>query len=58
MTFLKYNYIQSCNFSFFKGGDPPHLHGLTNFGDNIDDEWFIVSLLYEISREFAGVVVK
>ncbi|KAI8742151.1 protein SGT1 [Biomphalaria glabrata] len=37
---------------------PPHLHGSTNFGDNIDDEWFIVHLLYEITREFAGTVVR
>ena len=38
--------------------NPPHLHGSTSFGDNIDDEWFIVSLLYEITREFAGTVVR
>eukprot|EP00042_Codosiga_hollandica_P047899 m.526691 g.526691 ORF g.526691 m.526691 type:complete len:198 (+) comp57552_c0_seq11:309-902(+) len=30
----------------------PHLHGVTMFGDNIDDEWFIVFLLYAITREF------
>ncbi|GFS21231.1 protein ecdysoneless homolog [Elysia marginata] len=36
----------------------PHLHGSTSFGDNIDDEWFIVSLLYDITREFAGCVVR
>ncbi|GFO04241.1 sgt1-like protein [Plakobranchus ocellatus] len=37
---------------------PPHLYGSTSFGDNIDDEWFIVSLLYEITKEFAGCVVR
>lgn len=37
---------------------PPHLHGSTSFGDNIDDEWFIVSLLYDVTREFAGCVVR
>ncbi|BFZ17671.1 hypothetical protein BsWGS_20709 [Bradybaena similaris] len=37
---------------------PPHLHGSTSFGDNIDDEWFIVYLLYEITREYAGTVVR
>ncbi|XP_005111816.1 protein ecdysoneless homolog [Aplysia californica] len=37
---------------------PSHLHGSTSFGDNIDDEWFIVSLLYEITREFSGTVVR
>ncbi|XP_008800214.2 protein ecdysoneless homolog [Phoenix dactylifera] len=28
----------------------PHLHGKTRFGDNLDDEWFIVFLLFEASR--------
>ncbi|CAL1530846.1 unnamed protein product [Lymnaea stagnalis] len=37
---------------------PPHLYGSTSFGDNIDDEWFIVSLLYEITREFSGTVIR
>ncbi|CAG5121664.1 unnamed protein product [Candidula unifasciata] len=37
---------------------PPHLHGSTSFGDNIEDEWFIVYLLYEITREYAGTVVR
>ncbi|XP_055911872.1 protein ecdysoneless [Eupeodes corollae] len=37
---------------------PPHLHGITHYGDNIQDEWFIVHLLYEITRENAGVVAR
>ncbi|KAG0475162.1 hypothetical protein HPP92_014848 [Vanilla planifolia] len=30
----------------------PHLHGKTRFGDNLEDEWFVVFLLFEISRAF------
>ncbi|KAK7456517.1 hypothetical protein BaRGS_00039373 [Batillaria attramentaria] len=37
---------------------PPHLYGRTNFGDNIDDEWFIVYLLYELSKQFPDLVIK
>ncbi|XP_017862992.1 PREDICTED: protein ecdysoneless [Drosophila arizonae] len=29
---------------------PPHLHGVTHYGDNIGDEWFIVYLLSELTR--------
>ncbi|XP_030371952.1 protein ecdysoneless isoform X2 [Scaptodrosophila lebanonensis] len=29
---------------------PPHLHGITHYGDNIGDEWFIVYLLCELTR--------
>ncbi|BFF99019.1 protein ecdysoneless [Drosophila madeirensis] len=32
------------------GDLPPHLHGVTHYGDNIGDEWFIVYLLLEISQ--------
>jgi hypothetical protein len=37
---------------------PPHLYGSVNFGDNIQDEWFIVSLLFKLSREIPGLVVR
>lgn len=42
----------------FLGGIPPHLYGQTNFGDNIDDEWFIVYLLFELSKYFPDLVIK
>ncbi|XP_023170647.2 protein ecdysoneless [Drosophila hydei] len=29
---------------------PPHLHGVTHYGDNIGDEWFIVYLMSELTR--------
>ncbi|KAF5269988.1 hypothetical protein FQR65_LT05787 [Abscondita terminalis] len=34
----------------------PHLYGLSHYGDNIEDEWFIVHLLYEISKELDVVI--
>lgn len=37
---------------------PAHLHGITYFGDNIQDEWFIVSLLMHLTREVAGLIVR
>ncbi|GAQ92583.1 hypothetical protein KFL_010610030 [Klebsormidium nitens] len=36
---------------------PPHLYGSSRFGDNIDDEWFIVFLLMYISRCFPAVTI-
>uniref|UniRef100_T1PEQ4 SGT1 protein n=1 Tax=Musca domestica TaxID=7370 RepID=T1PEQ4_MUSDO len=37
---------------------PPHLHGVTHYGDNIADEWFIVYLLSKISQELPTLVVR
>ncbi|XP_073840145.1 ecdysoneless cell cycle regulator [Musca autumnalis] len=37
---------------------PPHLHGVTHYGDNIADEWFIVYLLSKISQVLPTVVVR
>ncbi|XP_053953161.1 protein ecdysoneless [Anastrepha ludens] len=37
---------------------PPHLHGVTHYGDNIEDEWFIVHLLHELTREIPGCVAR
>ena len=33
------------------------LKGSTNFGDNIEDEWFIVYLLFSISKQFPDVAI-
>ncbi|XP_064173056.1 protein ecdysoneless homolog isoform X2 [Anguilla rostrata] len=35
-----------------KGGVPAHIGGSTQFGDNVEDEWFIVYLLQQITRTF------
>jgi hypothetical protein len=37
---------------------PAHLYGITYFGDNIQDEWFVVSLLFHLTREVAGLIVR
>ena len=34
------------------------LHGRTNFGDSIDDEWIIVFLLRELSKQFPSVWIR
>ncbi|XP_074400581.1 protein ecdysoneless homolog isoform X2 [Zonotrichia albicollis] len=40
------------------GEIPAHLGGTTEFGDNVEDEWFIVYLLREITREFPGLAAS
>ncbi|ERL94349.1 protein ecdysoneless [Dendroctonus ponderosae] len=37
---------------------PPHLFGVSHYGDNIQDEWFIVFLLQQITKEIPGVVAR
>ncbi|XP_023229269.1 protein ecdysoneless homolog [Centruroides sculpturatus] len=37
---------------------PAHLEGSTKFGDNIEDEWFIVFLLMQLTKEDEHLVVK
>ncbi|KAJ4966907.1 hypothetical protein NE237_018756 [Protea cynaroides] len=36
----------------------PHLHGKTRYGDNLEDEWFVVFLLFEITRRIPSVSVR
>lgn len=36
----------------------PFLHGKTKFGDCIDDEWFIVFLLRQISLKYKEAVIR
>lgn len=35
-----------------------YLHGLTNYGDSVEDEWLIVYLLREISRRFPELWIR
>lgn len=37
---------------------PPHLHGVTHYGDNIGDEWFIVYLLSELTRSRPDCIAR
>lgn len=35
-----------------------HLHGLTNYGDSVEDEWLIVYLLRELTNTFPNLWIK
>ncbi|KAF5749736.1 protein SGT1 [Tripterygium wilfordii] len=48
----------SCVCSSSHTPSPPHLHGKLRFGDNLEDEWFTVFLLFEISRRFERVSIR
>ncbi|XP_061693665.1 protein ecdysoneless homolog [Syngnathoides biaculeatus] len=41
-----------------KGGIPAHIGGSTQFGDNVEDEWFIVYLLKQITEAFPELVAS
>lgn len=42
-----------------KGDESPaHLYGKTEFGDNVDNEWFIVSLLLQLSKVFPETCIS
>ncbi|XP_006170130.1 protein ecdysoneless homolog isoform X2 [Tupaia chinensis] len=41
-----------------KGGVPAHIFGITKFGDNIEDEWFIVYIIKQITKEFPELVAR
>jgi hypothetical protein len=35
-----------------------YLHGLTNYGDSVEDEWLIVYILKELSNQFPDLWIK
>src|ERR1700691_4056524 len=35
-----------------------HLRGLTNYGDSLEDEWLIVYILKELSKQFPDLWIK
>uniref|UniRef100_A0A1Q3F5R3 Putative mads box transcription factor n=1 Tax=Culex tarsalis TaxID=7177 RepID=A0A1Q3F5R3_CULTA len=37
---------------------PSHLYGITHYGDNIQDEWFIVALLVHLTRRIPGLAAR
>ncbi|XP_008834834.1 protein ecdysoneless homolog isoform X2 [Nannospalax galili] len=41
-----------------KGGVPAHMYGMTKFGDNIEDEWFIVYVIKQITKKFPELVAR
>lgn len=40
------------------GGVPAHVGGSTHFGDNVEDEWFIVYLLLQITEAFPELAAR
>ncbi|XP_076909210.1 protein ecdysoneless homolog [Bidens hawaiensis] len=36
----------------------PHLHGKLIYGDNLEDEWFVVFLLFETSLKFPNLSIR
>ncbi|KAK4185293.1 SGT1 protein-domain-containing protein [Podospora australis] len=41
-----------------KGSGLSYLHGTTHYGDNVEDEWFIVYLLRELSKTFPNLWIR
>ncbi|NXI40543.1 ECD protein, partial [Galbula dea] len=41
-----------------QGDTPAYIGGTTLFGDNVEDEWFIVYLVREITREFPELAAR
>lgn len=37
---------------------PAHIYGITHFEENIQDEWFIVALLFEITKHIPDIIVR
>ncbi|KAK3740698.1 hypothetical protein QZH41_019057, partial [Actinostola sp. cb2023] len=36
----------------------PHLWGQTHYGDNVEDEWFIVFLLFQLSSKYSEISIS
>lgn len=41
-----------------KDSMPSHLYGIIHYGDNIEDEWFLVYLLLQLTKEIDGLVAR
>nr|CAI5836375.1 unnamed protein product [Callosobruchus analis] len=37
---------------------PPHLYGASHYGDNIEDEWFMVFILQQLTKEIKGLIAR
>lgn len=48
--------LKKFNFQFSEL--PAHLYGITHYGDNIEDEWFIVFLLMRLTENMPGLVAR
>ena len=52
------NVLPYLTYFLYTGSVPAHLYGKTKFGDNVDDEWFIVSLLLKLSKAFPEICIR
>nr|CAD7397002.1 unnamed protein product [Timema cristinae] len=46
------------NSSRCPANNSPHLYGATHYGENIEDEWFIVFLLLQLTKEIDDIVIR
>ncbi|KAL4577896.1 hypothetical protein LXL04_014011 [Taraxacum kok-saghyz] len=44
--------------SFCPSNHPPHLHGKLRYGDNLEDEWFTVFLLFQTSQKHPNLSIQ
>nr|XP_033796525.1 protein ecdysoneless homolog [Geotrypetes seraphini] len=58
VPYIWQNQAFNLNYKAVKGDTPAHLGGATNFGDNVEDEWFIVYLLQQITKEFSELAAR
>ncbi|XP_044276478.1 protein ecdysoneless homolog isoform X1 [Varanus komodoensis] len=58
VSYLWQNQPFNLKYKAAKGDIPAHIAGLTKFGDNIEDEWFIVYLIKEITKEFPELAAR
>jgi hypothetical protein len=45
-------------YGVISGNFPAHLLGETNFAENVQDEWFIVHLIFQLTKQFTGLVAR
>ena len=46
---------ESINFSLEREGGESFIHGRTNYGDSVEDEWLVVYILRELSKMFPQI---
>lgn len=37
--------------------EPAHVGGCVRYGDNVEDEWVVIALLFALSREFSDAIL-
>lgn len=46
------------NTTFILEDLPPHLYGLTFYGENIQDEWFIVQIIFHLTNIYQHLIAR